>query len=114
VERIIARCRWRYATIFLIIRDVGAMPEKLRRVKRRDIDLDVGALNLPGCKFHKPRVRKVKAETLAMLKRFLTDNLSEQPFPSYSKMYDAWRRARKPLSGNLDNPQIKTIRFYDL
>jgi integrase len=114
VERIIARCRWRYAIIFSILRDVGAMPEELHRVKRRDIDLDVGTLNLPGCKFHKPRVRKVKAETLAMLKRFLTDNLSDQPFPAYSKMYDAWRRARNPLSANLGNPQIKTIRLYDL
>ena len=45
VERIIAHCRWRYATIFSILRDVGDMPEELHRVKRRDIDLYVGTTN---------------------------------------------------------------------
>ena len=46
------RCRWRCATVFSVLRDVGAMPEELHRVKRRDVDLDTGALNLTGCKFH--------------------------------------------------------------
>jgi hypothetical protein len=33
VEKIIARCGWRYATVFSVLRDTGAMPEELHRVK---------------------------------------------------------------------------------
>ncbi len=61
VERIIARCSWRYATVFSLLRDTGAMPEELHRVKRRDINLDDVVINLPRCKYHKPRARKLKA-----------------------------------------------------
>ena len=67
VERIIARCSWKYATVFCVLRDVGAMPEELHRVERQDINQETGAINLPGCKYHLPRVRKVKAETLALM-----------------------------------------------
>jgi len=114
VERIIARCSWRYATIFSILRDVGAMPEELHRVKLRDLDLDKGIINLPGCKFHRSRANKVKPQTLAMLQRYLEKNPADQPFPTSTQMYDAWRRARNHLAQKFDNPQIKTIRLYDL
>jgi integrase len=114
VERIIARCSWRYATVFSVLRDTGAMPEELHRVRLRDIDLENGTISLPGCKYHKPRVRKLKTQTLAMLNRFLGDKQSEQPFPSSRQMYEAWRRARNNVSESLRDPQIKTIRLYDL
>jgi integrase len=114
VERIIARCSWRYATIFSVLRDTGAMPEELHKVKLRDINLENGTVNLLGCKYHKPRVRKLKAQTLAMLKRFLGDKQNEQPFPTSRQQYEAWRRARNNIAKNLRDPQIKTIRLYDL
>jgi integrase len=114
VERIIARCSWRYATVFSVLRDTGAMPEELHKVTRRDINLDNGVISLPGCKFHKARNRKVKDQTLAMLKRYLDGNIETQPFPTSTQQYDAWRRSRNPLATNLSNPQIKTIRLYDL
>ena len=114
VERIIARCSWRYQTVFSILRDTGAMPEELHRVRLRDLDLENGTINIPGCKYHKPRIGKVKTQTLAMLKRYLGDKGKEEPFPSSRKMYEAWRRARNNLSTSLSDPQLKTIRLYDL
>ncbi len=114
VERIIARCSWRYATVFSVLRDVGAMPEELHRVKLRDINLDAGTVNLPGCKYHKPRVRNFRSQTVAMLKRYLGVNPREQPFPTSRQMYEAWRRARNNIAKNLHDPQIKAIRLYDL
>jgi hypothetical protein len=33
VEKIIARCCWRYATVFSVLRHTRAMPEELHRVK---------------------------------------------------------------------------------
>jgi integrase len=114
VERIISRASWRYACVFSMLRDTGAMPEELHRTKRRDIDLESGVVSLCGCKYHKPRAIKVKPSTLAMLKRYLADGSNEQPFPSSRKTYEAWRRYRNDLAERLGDPQLKAIRLYDL
>jgi integrase len=114
VERIIARCSWQYATIFCILRDCGAMPEELHRVKRPDINLDAGTVNLPGCKYHKPRVGKLKTATVDLLCRYLLTHLGDFPFPNYDKQYEAWRRARNDVAEKFGDPSIKGIRLYDL
>jgi integrase len=114
VERIISRASWHYATVFSVLRDTGAMPEELHRTKRRDIDLDNGVINLCGCKYHKPRSVKLKPSTVAMLKRYLAENQSEQPFPCYDRTYEAWRRCRDDVAKRLGDPQLKAIRLYDL
>ena len=114
VERIIARCSWKYAAVFSVLRDTGAMPEELYRVRLRDVDVETGAVGIPGLKNHRPRIRQVKTQTLAMLRRFLSVNIREQPFPNARMMYQAWRRARDSLAISLSDPQLKTIRLYDL
>jgi hypothetical protein len=98
VEKIIARCSWKYATEFSLLRGTGAMPEELHRVTRRDVNLDTGVICLPGCKYHKSRNRKVKENTLAMLKRYLEGNSELLPFPTSTQQYDAWRRSRNPIA----------------
>jgi site-specific recombinase XerC len=49
-----------------------------------------------------------------MLKRYLADNQDNQSFPSSIQMYEAWRMARNNLASNLGNPQLRTIKLYDL
>jgi len=114
VERIIARSSWRYATIFSVLRDTGAMPEELHRTKFRDIDLENGTINILGCKWHKPRILRLKPQTIAMLKRYLAENQQDQPFPDSSRIYEAWRRSRNDLAKRLNDPVLKKIRLYDL
>jgi integrase len=114
IEKIIARSSWRFATIFRVLKDTGMMPEELHRTTLRDIDLERGLINSPACKGHNPRVLKVKPSTLAMLKRWLSEDPKERPFPKSERISDAWRRYRNDLSKKLHDPTLRTIRLYDL
>lgn len=114
VEKIIARASWKYATIFSILRDTGMMPEELHRTSLRDIDLEKGIIYAPGCKWHMPRVLRLKPSTLAMLKRYLAMNQDKRPVPKGKRMGEAWRRYRDDLARKLNDPTLKTVRLYDL
>jgi len=114
IDKIISRASWRYATVFSILKDTGMAPAELHNTRLRDVDLDRGVIQAPGLKGHKPRVLKVKPSTLAMLKRYLAENQSEQPFPSRKQMYDAWRNYRNKLALKFQDPALRTIRLYDL
>lgn len=115
ISKIIARASWRYATIFCVLRDTGMMPEELHRTSLRDVDLEKGLINAPGCKGHKARVLRLKSQTVAMLKRYLKNcHNATNPFPKSRRMSEAWRRYRNDLAEKLSDPQLKTIRLYDL
>jgi len=82
IQKVIARASRKYATIFSTLRDTGMMPVELERTSLRDIDLERGVINAVGCKGHKPRALTLKPSTIAMLKRYLSENPNDYPFPT--------------------------------
>lgn len=91
------------------------MPFELCNVTSRDIDFEKGTLAVQGFKGHSSRLFKLKSETLAMLKEYLSKyGFSERPFPKSEYMGKIWRRFRNRVAKKLKEPQLKTIRLYDL
>jgi len=71
IEKIIASSSRKYATIFRILVQTGAMPFELSQVTLKDIDLEKGTLNIRGYKGHASRIFKLKTQTLDMLRVYL-------------------------------------------
>ncbi len=114
LTKIIADASPRYATIFTLLAETGAMPAELALVKPRDIDLDRAVIALKGLKGHQPRVLELKPRTVAMLTRFLSEDPQEKPFPSSKAMMQAWMRTRNRVAEKLSDPRLRMIRLYDL
>jgi len=52
VKEIIAQSSRKYATIFKLLSETGAMPKELHNVRQKDIDLDSGTIAIQGLKGH--------------------------------------------------------------
>jgi integrase len=112
--KVISASPRKYATIFKILMETGVMPFELSRVSLKDIDLDRGTLSVQGFKGHNSRAFKLKAETHAMLKEYIQMHYAEFPFPDSNWMGKIWRRIRNRVAQKLKDPNIKSIRLYDL
>ncbi len=104
----------KYALIFKILMETGVMPYELAHVSLKDIDLDKGTLVVRGFKGHSSRVFKLKNDTLAILKEYVHRYYCEKPFPDADWMGSVWRRVRNRVAEKLKDPNIKSIRLYDL
>jgi len=114
INKIISHATKKYATIFKILMETGMMPFELSQVSVRDIDLERGIINARGFKGHASRSLKLKSETVAMLKWYLQTFTCERPFPNSERIGSVWRIVRNSLAQKLEEPQLKTIRLYDL
>ena len=114
IKKIIARSSQRYATVFTLLVETGAMPFELHQARLRDIDLERETLNIQGFKGHASRVHKLKSNTIVMLKRYLGKYSSNQPFPKPDAMGKRWRKFRNIVAATLAEPEIRKIRLYDL
>jgi len=115
LNKIISGSSKKYATIFKILMETGVMPHELANVKVRDIDLENGILNVQGFKGHASRSFKLKPETLSMLKVYLSKyGFKDKPFPDSVWIQKMWRKYRNLASEKLMDPNLKTIRLYDL
>jgi len=115
INKIISRASKKYATIFKILMETGVMPHELSNVTLRDIDLEKRTIAVQGFKGHASRIFKLKTETIAMLKEYLAKHgFNDKPFPKAEYMGKMWRRWRNSLAENLKEPQLRTIRLYDL
>jgi len=115
IEKIIARSSQKYATIFRILAETGAMPKELYDVTLRDMDLENGTINIEGLKGHASRTFRLKSQTLAMLKTYLSRYGNEKSiFPNSEAIVKATIRVRSILAEKLHEPALRTIRLYDL
>jgi len=117
VEKLIAYPGPKYSTIISVFRDTGARPCELERVRLKDIDLEQGIIYLPSRKGSKGRPKKLKPQTLAMLKAYINRGCFkfDQPiFPSGKMMGHAFRRQRNRLAKKIGDPTVRMIRLYDL
>jgi integrase len=111
LTKIISCSSKKYSVIFKILMDTGVTPHELSTLSIKDIDLESGILNFQGCKGHSSRSFKLKADTHAMLKYYLS---KFSKFPESYWMGRMWRQSRKLASIKLQDKSLTTIRCYDL
>jgi len=114
IMNVVSASSRKYAAIFKILMETGAMPRELASVGRRDIDLDRGILLVQGLKGHTSRNFKLKSDTTACLREYLYRVKDEKPFPDSKWMGKIWRRLRRRVAEKLCDPAIRSIRLYDL
>jgi len=99
------------------MKDTGARPCELERVRLRDIDFNQKIIYLPSRKGSRGRPRKLKTQTVAMLKRYIASGKyksEERIFPTSNAMTHGFMRQRNRLAEKLQDTAVRTIRFYDL
>ena len=117
VEKLIAYAGPKYSTIIAVFKDTGARPCELERVKLKDLDLEQGIIYLPSRKGSRGRPKKLKPQTLAMLKAHVNrgDFKFDSPiFPSGKQMGNGFRRQRNKSAKKIQDQTIRTIRLNDL
>ena len=101
----------KYAVIFKVLMETGVMPYELSKVSKNDIDFDRGLLTVQGFKGHNSRVFKLGDETIAMLKLYFN---KYQSFPQAIWIKKMWIKTRNKVAFKLGEPQLRSIRLYDL
>jgi integrase len=111
IDTIISSCSKKYATIFKLLKEIGCMPYELSNTSLKDIDLERGLINIQGFKGHASRTFKLKTETLAEFKKYVSKYGScERLFPEAEWICRAWRFYRNKLN----EPRLKLIHLYHL
>jgi integrase len=117
VNKLIAHSSRKYALIYSILRDTGLRPIELHKLTLREIDLDSGSVYPETAKNGRARALKLKTETLAMLRSYITKHgfsLDERMFPNTDIMSHIFIRTRNRLAKRLCEPELKKFRLYDL
>jgi integrase len=117
VEAIISTCNQKYTCIFTILAEIGCSQMELHRTPQSRIDKEEGKISIIGTKQHANRVYKLKKRTANMLREYLSIYTVEYPFPTPTRMRDAWTRARKRTIAKLcklelNNIPLKNLRNY--
>jgi integrase len=89
VQKLIAHSSRKFAMIYSILRDTGLRPVELHRLILRGINLESGLIIPESAKSGRGRVLKLKTETLAMLRAYVTEHdfgLDAPMFPSTKAM----------------------------
>jgi integrase len=114
---LIANAGRKYALILSMMKDLGTRPIELTWLKVKDIDLERGTVNITTAKYGKGRTLKLKENTLAMLKTYISEHklsLNDRLFPIKSEsLAESYRRLRNKLAEKLGDLTFKAIRLYD-
>jgi len=116
INKIISHAKLKYAVAYSTIRDIGIRPVELGMLKVKDIDLDTGEVYPITAKHGAERVLRVKSSTLAMIKKYITEN-SLSPSDSIwnsRRVEENWSRLKVIVARKLGEPQLAQIRLYDL
>jgi integrase len=116
LNKIISHAKLKYAVAYSMMRDCGFRPVELGTLKVKDIDLESGEIYPTTAKHGAGRVLKVRQSTLSMIKRYITEN-KLGPLDALwtaKRIKENWSRLKKIVSVKLGEPQLATIRLYDL
>ncbi len=114
INKIISASTRKYATIFTILAETGVEAHELVTTQRKDIDAEQGIINVQGCKGHNSRSIKLKAPTAQMLRTYLAEYTTNNPFPNSKAMSETWRQTRNKLAETLNQPHLKNIPMRNL
>ena len=90
------------------LKDTGADPGELAKLRWTDVNIEAGTVNITPVKGHKPRVLRVSDQFLSRVQA-LPKN-SEYVF-NYVSLRPAFAKARKYLAHKLSNPRLLAINF---
>ena len=116
INKIISHGKLKYAVAFSVLRDLGLRPVELGMLKVKDFDLESGDIYPTTAKHGSGRILRIKKETLAMLKRYLSENdLKPMDILWHCKrVKQNWSRLKTSVAKKLCKPQLLQIRLYDL
>jgi integrase len=90
------------------LKDTGADPGELAKLKWKDINTETGTVSITPVKGHKPRMLKVSEQ---FLRRTQTLPRKSEYVFKYVSTRSAFQKARKYLSRKLSNPRLLAISF---
>ena len=117
INKIISGASPKYALAWSIIRDIGLRPIEVSWLRVRDIDLESGQIYPRTAKHGAARTLKLKPSTLASLKAYITKEelgQNDRLFHSLKQIKSNWCRTRNRVVRKLGEPELRTIRLYDL
>ena len=116
INKIISHGKLKYAVAFSVLRDSGMRPVELGNLKVKDFDLESGDVYPTTAKHGSGRILRLKKETLAMLKRYISENnlISMDYLWNSKRVKQNWSRLKTSVARKLGEPQLLQIRLYDL
>jgi integrase len=116
INKIISHGKLKYAVAFSVLRDSGMRPVELGNLKVKDFDLESGDIYPTTAKHGSGRILRIKKETLAMLKRYISEHsLSPMDYLwNSNRVKQNWSRLKTSVAKKLGEPQLLQIRLYDL
>jgi integrase len=117
LDMLIAEACPRMALILSMMKDLGVRPVELTWLRVRDVDLETGAVTITTAKYGAGRTLRLKPQTLAMLKAYISKRklgLNDRLFPvKPESLSESFRRVRNRLALKLQDASFKAIRLYD-
>jgi integrase len=116
INKIISHGKLKYAVAYSVLRDSGMRPVEVGMLRVKDFDLDSGDVYPTTAKHGSGRILRIKKETLAMLKRYISENdLTTMDFLwNNNRVKQNWSRLKMSVAKKLGEPQLLQIRLYDL
>jgi len=114
IHKIISACSKKYATIYTILEETGLETQELATTQRKDVDAEQGIINVQGCKGHNSRSLKLTPKTAILLRTYLHEYTTANPFPISRQMGETWRSTRNELAKKLNQPQLQAIPLRNL
>ncbi len=90
-------------------------PIEMERTKLKWLDLNRGTINVETAKCGNARTLKLKSQTLAMLKDYITKhnfNLNDNLFPPVKTMRSVYTKIRKRTAKKLKKPELLKVSMY--
>jgi integrase len=116
INKIISHSKPKYAVAYSVIRDTGIRPVELGMLRVKDIDLESGEVYPTTAKHGAERVLKMRSSTLAMLKKYISENSlgTMDVLWNAKRVKENWSKLKTTVSKALGEPQLGQIRLYDL
>jgi len=117
IDRIIQSCNLRHQVEFSLMKECGLRPIEICKLTLKVLDLEKGIISIKTAKGGRSRQEKIKPQTLALLKTYISKNglgLNDTLFSTVKNMSKAFQRARDRLANRYADPEFKKIRLYDL
>jgi integrase len=111
LDQLIAGSGKKLGTFLQGLKDTGADPGELAKVKWTDLNIEARTVNITPVKGHKPRVLRVSDQFLS---RVQTLPKNSEGIFHYTSLRSAYTKAKKYLARKLSNPRLVAINFTTL
>jgi integrase len=109
IDQLIAATSKKISTFLQGLKDTGADPGELVKLRWIDINKETRTLNITPIKGHNPRVSKVSEQFINMLERL--PKTSESIFKNYDNLKNAFFWQRKRIAEKFGNLRLRKISF---